>query len=322
MNRMENVYCNALGIDIPSVEMAAQSRDANYFALLIVVLLEHGGPVTLDQAARRIAAAGVDNPENVLASLTRCRPARPPIYRNGDQYALDPYNDETSLWAFRLGLRPPKSSPLRAAEHLMNYDVIVGVDVRNILQALAFDPGARRLAELGPAQKTRKLNRRGRTLKITTEMIIRGSCGISHPFGDKAKTLAYLREGQETKFRRRLEADAKSLLALYQYGCLHHNVRLRWGFLDETLSAPWVHRDERSLYDLMRRSVELDVPLKIVVGSPPGWENPWSRARLARVRKEPGCWRDELLDEDGCPVYAPEIQAARLMETEERGQGR
>jgi hypothetical protein len=43
---------------------------------------------------------------------------------------------------------------------------------------------------------------------------------------------------------RRLEADAKALLALYQYGRLHGAVRLRWGFLDEMIPAPWVHRDE------------------------------------------------------------------------------
>ena len=111
-----NAYCDALGINIPSVETAAQSRDANCYSLLIAVLLERGGPVTLEQAAKRIAVAVVGDDGIVLDSLKRCRPARPPIYRNGDQYALDPYDDEAGLWAFRLGLRPPKSSPLRVVE--------------------------------------------------------------------------------------------------------------------------------------------------------------------------------------------------------------
>lgn len=493
-----NIYCDALGIAVPSVEKAAQSRDANYYALLIAVVLEHGGPVSLDQAAQRMAAAGVGDAESVLDSLKRCRPARPPIYRNGDVYELDPHNDEADLWAFRLGLRPPKTPPLRViesetereplpgteepltidelaeawqryiptgfsaqrlavsvldahgrpmkpedvvahveartnwrqlsvgvaqhwgsnaavcvredglwelrtehdavrsarravralieterrsvcrqpdrtvleaarerwerekeahaeqlemlrrvliyafpadrpeaivlinvnrrqietflgaqmdqvVERLTDYDAIAGLDVRNLLRTLNVDSGARHLHELGPSQKTRKLNRRGRTLKITTELLIRGSCGISRPFGDKAKMLAYLRQGQETKFQRRMEADAKSLLALYQYGHLHHNLRLRWGFLDETLPAPWVHHDERSLYDLMRRSNELDVPLEIVVGSTPGWVDPWSRARLARARRDTSGWRYELFDEDGYHIYEPEVRAARLM---------
>ena len=38
--------------------------------------------------------------------------AKPPIYRDGDLYALDPHDDETDLWAFRLGLRPAKAAAL------------------------------------------------------------------------------------------------------------------------------------------------------------------------------------------------------------------
>ena len=73
-------------------------------------------------------------------------------------------------------------------------------------------PGDGRLAELGPSQKTKTLNRRGRTLKITTSLLVRGSCRISRPFGDEKVLHTYLRDGTSTKLRRRLEADAKSLL--------------------------------------------------------------------------------------------------------------
>ena len=55
---------------------------------------------------------------------------------------------------------------------------IAGVDIRGMLRALGVDPGARRLAELGPPQKSLRLNRGGRTLQITTAMLIQGSCGI------------------------------------------------------------------------------------------------------------------------------------------------
>lgn len=202
----------------------------------------------------------------------------------------------------------------RAGDRLKDYDIIVGLEIRNLLQAIGFDSGQRRLAELGATQKSRQINRRGRTLKITTDLLIRGSCGISNPFGDKAKTLAYLRDGQETRFRRRLEADAKALLAFYQYGRLHGHVRLRWGFLDETLPAPWVHRDERGLYDLLKRASACDSPLEVVVGSPPGWEDPWSRARLVYVRKDADGWRYTLVDGEGFPIYEPEVQVARLVE--------
>ncbi len=491
-----NPYCEALKIAVPSVEKAAQSRDASSFSLLIAVLLERGGPVTLEEASQRMAAAGIGHEDALLASLKRCRPGRPPIYRHGDQYALDPYNDETDLWAFRLGLKPPRAptaksqaepkplpgpdkpltleelneawrryipigfsqqrlavsvldahcrpmkpeevvafvqarttshmlsvnssqhwgqnAPVRVrdnglwelqpnheaiqsarravrmlvanerrsnthhpsreesqatlrrlaaeratrareleqlrraliygfpSEHpeavvlidinqhqietltghpldlvrkrLADYDMIAGLDVRNLLRTIGFDPGPRRLADLGPPQKSWQLNRSGRILKITTDLLIQGSCRITRPLGDKAKTLAYLRKGDETKLRRRLEADAKALLAFYQYGHLHHHVRLRWGFLDETLPAPWVHRDERSLYCMMRQAHERNAPLEVVVGSAPGWEDPWARARRVRVVLEPGGWRHHLVAEDGGYVYEPDVQAARMIE--------
>src|SRR5690606_4247603 len=51
---------------------------------------------------------------------------------------------------------------------LARYDILGAVNVRALLRALDFDPGDRRLAELGPPQKTKKLDQRGRTLEITT----------------------------------------------------------------------------------------------------------------------------------------------------------
>lgn len=38
------------------------------------------------------------------------------------------------------------------------YDILGGIDVRARLRALDVDPSERRLAELGPPQKTKKLN--------------------------------------------------------------------------------------------------------------------------------------------------------------------
>jgi hypothetical protein len=153
---------------------------------------------------------------------------------------------------------------------IADYDIIAGIDVRRLLRSLDFDSGERRLADLGPVQKTRQLNRRGRTLKITVKLLVQGSCGIGQPFGDENLLRRYLSEGEHAKLRRRLEADAKSLYALYEYGRLHGTVRLRWGFLDEKLAAPWVHQDEPTLYNLKEQALERRVPLELVVGSAPG----------------------------------------------------
>ena len=106
-------YCEALRIPPPRLEEARHSPDANTYSLLIVALLERGGPLTLDEAARRFEEAGVAPARRALASLKRCKPGRPPIYREGDLYALDPHDDDTDLWAFRLGLRPAKATQLR-----------------------------------------------------------------------------------------------------------------------------------------------------------------------------------------------------------------
>lgn len=490
-----NPYCEALRIQVPRLEVAKQRADANYYSLLIVALLERGAPITLEDAAMRFAAAGIAPAGRALASLKRCKPARPPIYRDGELYALDPYDDEVNLWAFRLGLRPPKApalqlvrpdpdplpssdkpltvaaldeawregvppgwsaqriaicvldahgkpmraqdvlafvsarsrwcllsadsarywrrgAPVRARDDglweldgghpavpaareaareriamvrrwaairgdpavieanrkrfetereanaeclarmrrvlihafpahspkaavlvdvdrreittfmgeaitagwakLAGYDILAAVGVRALLRAVGFEPGPRRLAELGPPQKTRQLNQRGRTLKITTSLLVQGSCGISRPFGDETVLQQYLRDGEEAKLRRRLEADAKSLFALYQYGRLHGAVRLRWGFLDELLPAPWVHRNEHTLHDLIERARESGAPLEVVIGSAPGWAEPWSRARRAYVREQEQGWRSWLVDEQGWPIDMADIQLARL----------
>ena len=439
MTSTPNAYCVALGITVPRLEDAKSSPDANYYSLLIIALLERGVPMTLGDVSARFAAAGVaPTAADALASLKRCKPARAPIYRDGDHYALDPHDDEVSFWLFRLGLRPARGAPLqvarpvhdpvpspgqpvtvaslneawrdgvpnawsaqrvavavldahdgamyganvlgfvatrsgwsplrpesvqfwrsgvitvredglwmldrshdvvrstreavrdrvsdvrrwaamrpdlatmeahrrrlerereahaqqlaamrrvlvhafpasrpqalalvdvaerevttfarddiaRAVERLTDYEIIGAVGVRTLLRTLNVDPGERRLAELGPPQKTRQLNRQGRTLTITTALLVQGTCGISRPFGDDRTMYAYLRTGAETKLRRRLEADARSLYAIYQYGRLHGCVRLRWGFLDEMLPAPWVHRDETTLYHLLKDAHE------------------------------------------------------------------
>lgn len=197
-------------------------------------------------------------------------------------------------------------------ERLESYDIIGAVDVRGLLRALNFDPGTRRLAELGPPQKSKTLNRSGRTLKITLALLVTGSCGSGRPFGDTAKLDDYLATGQLAKLRARLEADAKSLFALYEYGRLHGCVRLRWGFLDEPIPAPWVHRDEPTLRDLKARALEEGRLLEVVVGNAPGWSEPWSRGRIAKVVKGESGWRLTLIDDDGFAIADEDVQGARL----------
>ncbi len=495
---MSNLYCEILGIERPSVEAVKDHPEASTYQLLLVALLERGGPMTLRQVAERLEAAGVSPAESALRSLKRCRPARAPVYRDGDDYSLDPYDEELDLWVFRLGLRPPRvpmlkavppppeplpgpEVPLAAAEleeafrdaylgtawsaqrlalavldsrggrlpaekvveelnrrtsrhhlrrssakywrrgapvqesadgvwemdaahpalrsareavrqrieterrhrrpkhdraamaahqrrldarsaaraaelaklrrvvvqafpaerpeavvlldvaareletfiradltaalaRLAEYDVIAAVGVRPLLKALGFEPGKRRLAELGPPQKTVQLNRRGRTLKVTTELLIQGSCGIAKPLGDPPKLREYLRRGQTTHLRRRLEADVRSLFAFYQFGRLHGWARLRWGFIDERHRVPWSYHDERRLDGLMKRAFQRGDELEVVLGHAPGWKEPWARAQSCRVLRDERGYRYVLVDEDGFEVDRWEVQLARIAE--------
>jgi hypothetical protein len=199
-------------------------------------------------------------------------------------------------------------------EALAGFEIIAAVQVRGLLRALGFEPGERRLAELGPPQKTRQLNRQGRTLRITTTLLVQGSCGITRPFGEADVMRRYLHDGSHAKLRRRLEADVQSLYALYQYGRLHGAVRLLWGFLNEMIPAPWVHRDETKLHDLMRQACALGMALEVVAGSAPGWETPWSRVRRAYVEKDESGWPSWLVDERGRVIQREEVQLARVAE--------
>src|SRR2546422_8957856 len=96
-----NPYCERLGIQVPRLQVAKNSPDANYYSLLIVALLERGGPITLEEAAKRFEEAGGAPPDLAPNSLKRRKPGRPPLYRDGDLYALDPPHAQTDLRAFR-----------------------------------------------------------------------------------------------------------------------------------------------------------------------------------------------------------------------------
>jgi hypothetical protein len=194
---------------------------------------------------------------------------------------------------------------------LAAFDSLGAVNVRGLLRALEFDHGTRRLAELGPPQKTMKVNQRGRILKITTELLVKGSCGIARPFSDEKKLAAHLAKGDLPRLRDGLEANVKSLYALYEYGRLHGFVRLRWGSIDEMLEAPWSHRDEPRLYNLKESALEMNAPLEVIVGTAPAWEEPWSRVKLVDVQHDRSGWRTMLIDEDGFRIDDDDVQRAR-----------
>lgn len=100
-----NVWCRALSIEAPRLEVVARGKDVNTFLLLIATLLERGVPMSLDDVAARFESAGIADRESASSSLKRCRPNRRPLYREGDIYHLDPYDIEADIALRRLGLK-------------------------------------------------------------------------------------------------------------------------------------------------------------------------------------------------------------------------
>ena len=198
-------------------------------------------------------------------------------------------------------------------ERLATCDVIAAQGIREVLRGLGFDPGERRLADLIPPQKSLRLNRRGRTLKITLAMLVRvraASRALSP--SREAPRLPPLRRplapsaphggGRESSSGSRVRAPARRRPA--PLGIPRRDVR-------RTL----VPHDETHLRDLCELAAELGVHLEVVAGSAPGWADPWARMRRCRVERDR---YDYLLwDDEGRLVDDRDVQLARL-ETVER----
>jgi hypothetical protein len=52
--------------------------------------------------------------------------------------------------------------------------------------------------------------------------------------------------------------------------------------------------------------------LEVVVGSAPGWAEPWARAQLCRVVRESRGYGTVLVDDEGFAVDDRDVQLARI----------
>ena len=494
-----NPYCDALEIGIPNLEVVKDNRDANYYGLLIVVLLERGEPVTLQEAAQRFEEVGVAPAAHALASLKRCKPGRAPIYRDGDLYALDPQDAEADLWVYRLGLRSSKAAshvdrpapeplptvdapltvvhldevwrdgvpsgwsaqrvvlcildahgramdpedvisfvsarsqwnpvpaqsanywrrgsairaredgcweldpnhdalraarqavidrietrrrwaseqpdpavvtanrirfererqaraeelgcmrrvlihafPVRkpealvlvdvaerdldtfvgdeiasAVETLAAYDIIAAIDVRTLLRTLRFEPGDRRLGELGPPQKTRTINKNDQSERTDTqdhdESVGAGLMRHQSPVRRRE-------EDARVPRRRRADEAAASARSRRQVALRHLSIwapawhpaatlGISGGTPPGSMGAPRRGKalpPQGSVLPARRASRDRGW------GSAPGWADPWSRLQVAHVEKEQDGWRSWLVDDYGSVIHEDEIQLARL----------
>ncbi len=201
----------------------------------------------------------------------------------------------------------------RLVQHLAGYQVLVGLHVRDLAIALGLDPEARTLVDLKPPQRSVVVNKQGKKLKITPELLVSGTTGIGSPLADPAKVAEYLATGDDRKLARRLESDAKALFAFYRYGVLHGFVRLRWGFLDELYAVEWALPGDAQLRELEDAARANGTPVDLVTGNAPGWGDPWSRAVRVHVPDPPAPWPYLVTEGAGGPSYLDrrDIQAVR-----------
>lgn len=170
------------------------------------------------------------------------------------------------------------------AQALQDYDLVAALDVRAALAGLGLDAERWRVIDLSDTPKTRRINKSGRTLKITPELLMRGTIRAGKPLGDPKTLKQYLAGGEHTKLEKRLGSDVKALFSYYSYGRLHGYVRLRWGFINDVCGVDWRVDGEASLYEILRSASEQNAAVDLVVSaSAPGWSDPWSRAFPAEV---------------------------------------
>lgn len=214
---------------------------------------------------------------------------------------------DVSARTFRF-FRPTEHEAL--LEHLHDFDVLIGLHIRETIQSLGAEPDDWHLSDIKPPQKSYKLNRQGKTLTITPELLISGTTRISSPLGDPVRTAEYLGREEWGKLARRLESDAKALYAFYRYGVLHRYVLLHWGFLHELLPADWALPGDTHVYDILKEAKTTGSLVDVVVGTAPGWENPWSRAQRVRIIDVNS--RSVLVDSDAGGWELADIQDVRL----------
>jgi len=98
MTSIPNRDCLHLGIPVPSVEAVAFRPEVTLFQFVVVALLEHGGPMTVEEVAARLDRAALParraRPDLAVA-VKKAWHGQPPLVRDGDaRLALDVLSSE------------------------------------------------------------------------------------------------------------------------------------------------------------------------------------------------------------------------------------
>jgi hypothetical protein len=197
------------------------------------------------------------------------------------------------------------------AGHLDEFEFLAGVDLRSSLRWLGLDPDRWWLAELRPTQRTFRPSDR-EAVKVSLSAVVQATTGKSRVPGDTAAWESLLAARSTTRLVARLEHEAQTLFALYEYGALHGGVRVRSRSGDRLLPVGWSMRGDAHVGDIVDAATRHWLPVQIVVGRPADLADPWPLARTVTI-VERDC--HVLYVRDGGevrPLDPAEIRAIRL----------
>jgi hypothetical protein len=113
--RERNAWCVSLGVDVPDVATVAARKSVfgpvRLADLVVVALIENGGPLSDDEVLQRLREAGIDDTKGDLAKRLKRSLAstQAPILRDhANRLTVDLKSDELNLMLFTLGIRGPR----------------------------------------------------------------------------------------------------------------------------------------------------------------------------------------------------------------------
>lgn len=139
-----NRYCERLAISRPAVEHFIGRRDTSLLRLIVLALLEHGGPLSMEEIADRLLDAGVRAPSgDMVRSLRKAWHGLPPVIKEPDgTMGLDLESWDLKHLAWELGreTKPAaEAAPAPPAAAMPADDVPLREE--EVRDALASEPG-------------------------------------------------------------------------------------------------------------------------------------------------------------------------------------
>jgi hypothetical protein len=165
------------------------------------------------------------------------------------------------------------------ASMLDAFDLLAGVDLRPTLRALGLDPEQWLLAELRPTDRTHRPGD-GAPVAVTLDACLRATTGVRHALATPTEWQRLFEEERPARLVARIEAEARALFTLYEYGALQSGVRVRAARPDDRLlPVSWAPRGAPDIHAIVQAAEQAWSAVDVVVGPPSELADPWRDAR-------------------------------------------